>query len=105
MNVVQPLDTDLEQQLVLVEERGVVLAIRLTARERHPVAGVVGEELVPLLEALLVYEPRLVVDELLELGSHRGCGTHDAALAGMSSVMNRAHARYWPRIDTSLNPL
>ncbi len=83
-----------------------VLAVRLAARERHPVPRVVGEELVPLVVAFLVDEPRLVVHELLELGGRRRYrGSHARAFAGMSSVMNRAQARYWPRIDTSLRPL
>src|SRR5690349_9681342 len=100
MWVLQAVDAHAQQQFVLVEERCMVISVRLVAGERHPVVRIIGKELVPLLEALIVDEPRLFVYELRQRGEIRsdahGC---------VSGAMNCRQARYWPRIETSLRPL
>src|ERR1041385_8482079 len=88
--LLQPLDAQLEEQLVLVGERVVVQRIGLARRSRHPVVPVLGEDLVPLVEALLVEQARLPDHELHGVGH---------------GVMNSAHARNWLRMEISLVPL
>src|SRR5882672_472717 len=87
--LLQALDAQLEEQLVLVGERVVVERIGLVRRRRHPVVAVLGEELVPLVEALLVQQARLANDELDRIA-------HGA--------MNSAQARNWLRMEISLVP-
>ena len=53
----------LQQQLVLVHQRGRQPRIGLAPFERHPVAAVVGEQIEPFLEPVLVDQPGLVHDE------------------------------------------
>src|SRR4029077_5173762 len=94
VRVLEAVDAHAQQQLVLVEERGMVISVRLASGERHPVVGIVGEELVPLLEPLLVDEPRLVVHELRQRREIRS-----TAHGRVSGAMNCCQARYWPRIE------
>src|SRR5205085_8249627 len=63
---------------------------------RHPVIGVLGEKLVPLVEALLVEEPRLEAHEARQLGVGR---------RAHASAMNSRQARNWLRMEISLVPL
>src|SRR5258706_2560578 len=63
--------------------------IGLVRRRRHPVVAVLGEELVPLVEALLVEQPGLSNHELDGVGH---------------GVMNSAQARNWLRMEISLVP-
>src|SRR5215510_934308 len=79
----------LEKQLVLVGERVVVERVGLVRRRRHPIVAVLGEELIPLVEALLVEQARLAEHEL------------DGIAHG---AMNSAQARNWLRIEISLVP-
>src|SRR5260221_5923902 len=88
--LLQALDAQLEEQLVLVGERVVVERIGLVRRRRHPVVAVLGEQLVPLVEALLVEQPGLSNHELDGVGH---------------GVMNSAQARNWLRMEMSLVPL
>src|SRR6185503_2063857 len=90
--LLQPLDAQLEEQLVLVGERVMLERILLPGRERHPVIRVVGEKLVPLVEALLVQQARFAQHEADELSFIHG-------------AMNSRQARNWLRIETSLVPL
>src|SRR5688500_3333823 len=66
--------------------------VGLPGSERHPVIGILGEELVPLVETLLVEEPRLLDDEPRKLRFVHG-------------AMNLRQARNWLRIEISLVPL
>jgi hypothetical protein len=52
-----------QQQLVLVHQRRREPRIGLAPFQRHPVVAVVGEQIEPFLEAVLVDQPRLVHDE------------------------------------------
>src|ERR1044071_2645779 len=88
--LLEALDAQLEEQPVLVGERVVVERIGLVGRRRHPVVAVLGEELVPLVEALLVQQARFPDHELDGIG-------HGA--------MNSAQARNWLRMEISLVPL
>jgi len=101
VRVAQPLDPYLEQQLVLVEERRVPGILRLAARQRHPIAAVVGEQCIPLVKALFVDEPRLVVHEFGE----RLVIVCDLHHAFASAAIAATHARNCPRMETSLVPL
>ena len=62
----QALHPDLQQQLVLVHQRGVQTCIRLPGRQWHPIDAVLGKELQPLLVAALVDQPRLAQHEVDE---------------------------------------
>src|SRR5438477_904303 len=55
----------LEQRAVVVDDRGSLVRILLLALERHPVRRILAEEREPLLVALRVQQPRLVIQELL----------------------------------------
>src|SRR5436190_24325421 len=66
---------------------------------RHPVIGVVGEELIPLLEALLIEQPRLVLHEAHDVGDG-GTRAHSEP----EGDMNSRQARNWLRIEMSLVP-
>src|SRR5688572_25400833 len=59
------LHAQLEQRAVVVDDRAGLERILLLALERHPVGGVLGEELEPGLELLRVEEARLVIQKLL----------------------------------------
>ena len=74
----QPLDARSEEGLVVVEEghlavggHGVGPVADRLAR-RHPVAGIVGEEVEPLLEAQLAQQAHLAVEKLLNAVLQRG---------------------------------
>ena len=98
----QPLDADLEQQLVLVHQRRRQPRIGLAPFERHPVKAVLGEQVEPFLEALLVDQPRLAndeIDQLLVGGRGHGSYRH------IDIVMNFDQARNWLRICHSVVPL
>ena len=63
----EPLDADGQQQLVLVHQRGGQPRIGLAPLQRHPIDAVVGEQIEPFLQPVLVDQPRLVDDEIDEL--------------------------------------
>ena len=61
--ILQPLDAHLEHELVL-EEQGVVhVVFPLAALQRHPVQGIVGEKIVPVVQGAFVDELRFPVDQ------------------------------------------
>jgi hypothetical protein len=60
----EPLDPDLQQQLVLVHQRGRQPRIGLPPFERHPVKAVLGEQIEPFLETMLVDQPGFADDEI-----------------------------------------
>ena len=63
----QAIDADPEQQLVLVHQRGGEPGIGLAPFDRHPVVTILGEQVEPVVELLLVEQARLVHDEVDEL--------------------------------------
>src|SRR5262249_45659332 len=83
-------DAQLEERAVVVDDGGRLERVLLVLLQGNPIGRIVGEELQPLLVALGVEEPGLVIQELLR--------THCA-------VMESSHARIWPRMKTSLVPV
>src|SRR5262249_24450022 len=80
--------------------------VGLLAPHRQPIAAVVGEEVVPFLEAALVDEARFAIDEVREIGRRRRhARAHCAVLCGTSAAMNFVQARYWLRIRISSRPV
>src|SRR6266850_2939719 len=59
------LHAQLEERAVVVDDRRGLVRILLAVLERHPVGRVLREELEPLLVALRVQQPCLVIQELL----------------------------------------
>src|ERR1700733_6183030 len=57
-------DSHMQEQLILVHQRILAGGTLLAACQGHPVMAVLGVELVPLLQALLVDEARLGVNEI-----------------------------------------
>jgi septum formation topological specificity factor MinE len=60
----EPLDADLQQQLVLVHQRGGKSRIGLLPFQRHPIMTVISEQVEPFLEALLIDQTRLADNKL-----------------------------------------
>src|SRR5262245_52576470 len=87
------LDAQLEERLVVVDDRTRVLGIALALFEREPISRVVGKQLEPVLVALRVEEPGFVVQELLDAGLRHGVD------------MYSSHACIWARMKTSLVPV
>ena len=84
----------LQQELVLVHQRGGEARIGLAPFDGHPVVAVLGEEVEPVVEALLVEQARLAqheIDQLL-VGGRSGHRRH------RPMVMNFVQARNWLRI-------
>src|SRR5215831_17406916 len=97
----EPLDPDGEQQLVLVHQRGRQLWIGLAPLQRHPIDAVIGEQIEPFVQPMLVDQPRLVDDKIDKLLISR-C-LHGSPLH-IDNVMNFDHARNWLRICHSVVP-
>src|SRR5258706_6219955 len=100
LGIAQPLDADLEQQLVFVEQRCVLGTLRLAAHQRHPITAVVRIQVVPFVEAFFIDEPRLVVHELDERRVIADRPHH-----APPAVIAATQARNCPRMGTSLVPL
>src|SRR4030081_585553 len=64
IRMTQPLDTNFEEQLVLVEQGCMGCAEWLITGQRHPVERVCGEQVIPLVEALLVDEAGFAINQL-----------------------------------------
>ena len=97
----EPLDPDGEQHLVLVHQRGGEPRIGLAPLQRHPVDAVLGEQIEPFVEPVLVDQPRLADDEIDQLlvGRRGHCRAH------IDIVMYFDQARNWLRICHSVVPL
>ena len=98
----EPLDADLQQHLVFVHQRRGEARIGLAPFERHPVEAVLGEQVEPFLEAVLIDQPGLADDEIDQLLVGRRI--HDRA-RHIAMVMNFDQARNWLRICHSVVPL
>ena len=100
----QALDAQLAQQLVLVQVRGVLHAVGLVGRQRHPVDAVVGEQRVPLVVARS--SSRRASRQTKSI-SCWACTSVGCIMAGLTSSASCscAQARYWLRIEISLVPL
>src|SRR4029077_16189354 len=87
---------------VLVHQRGGEARVGLAPFQRHPVVAVVGEQIEPFLEAVLVDQPRLVEDEADEIlvGRHA-----HRRVRHIDNIMNLDQARNWLRICHSEVPL
>jgi len=59
--------TDLEQPPIVVDQRRRRERLGLVHLERHPVHGVVREQAQPLVEPLVIEEPRLADEELIDV--------------------------------------
>src|SRR5687767_10681963 len=101
----QALDAQLEEQLVLIGERVVGEGIALARRQGHPVVGVIGEKLVPLIEALLIEKPRLLIYEADDVRLEGVRGRLFSPVPHGHGAMNSRQARNWLRIEISLVPL
>ena len=98
----QPLDPDGEQQLVLVHQRRGEPRIGLAPFQRHPVDAVLGEQVEPFVEPVLVDQPRLADDEVDQVLVGRRGHVHSGHI---DIVMNFDQARNWLRICHSVVPL
>src|ERR1700733_9838488 len=94
-NPLQALDADAQQQQVFIHQRGREPPISLPTFQGHPVAAVLGEQIQPFIELLLVQQPCFAVDETY------GVVTTDHVA---SPAIYRAHARNWLRICCSVVP-
>ncbi|CAM2160860.1 hypothetical protein PT2222_90078 [Paraburkholderia tropica] len=110
--LLEAFDAQLEQQPVLVHQRGVIEAVVLAVRKRYPVEAVVGEQRVPGVELLVVDEARLAIDEVGERVAQGGIvGVGHCAVpvscwccCWVCGAICRAQARNWLRIEISLVP-
>src|SRR4029453_2324470 len=69
--VLELADADLEQPAIVVDDRRRGQRVRLARLKRNPVRRVIGEEAEPLVEPPVIEQPRLVVQELLDLGDRK----------------------------------
>ena len=94
----QPVDAERETLAIVVHQRNVTGGIGRVAARGHPVDGIVGEERQPFLEAVLVEQAGLPVQQRLDVGARdrqraQGRRPLAAASAATGRVMSRFHIR------------
>jgi len=98
VRALQPVDPQPEALAIVVHQRDVAGGIGGVTAGGHPVDGVVGEQRQPFLEAVLVEQTSLPVQQGLDVGARdrqRAQGRRPLAvtLASTGAVMSRFHIR------------